>query len=194
MKTIYAYYLVSIDDTTVERFPSVEPENIQTIDGREFVLYAYTTKRKKADEFELFRDMNIFVRKIYVMTEEEYNDFRTAHEECYLDYYHIKTKSIQKGIYRPTDIQVLGTMREIDIVEESTIFDTMDDYTLFKYDEDFNRSIFSSFKNKLSKALDFLLFYSFIEYCYPMETDIDDMTSVDQLSVFLRVCGFTFKR
>ena len=56
-------------------------------------LYAYTTKKKIAKEFEKYRDMNKFIKRVHDVTKEEFDEFESSNIYHRIDIYELLTRS-----------------------------------------------------------------------------------------------------
>lgn len=156
-------------------------------------LYAYTTKKKYAKEFEKYRDMDKFIKVINDISKEDLNDF-----ECTFIYHKIELYEITTRKYDGNGIDAL--ILPIIELEHSHCEDTCE------FIEDFFVDCYSTIKSmkyllksinnkKICKKIGSKIYYKIMDLSIKSFHDVimDEPINPDFLFVFLSEFGNLLK-
>ena len=152
-------------------------------------LYAYTTKKKIAQEFEKYRDMNKFIKRVHDITKEEFDDFESANIYHRIGIYEFLTRSDNK------DELVRSIRLPVVEIENSYCEDTyefiddsfVDCYTVIKSMNTILKSIKSK---KVKKRIGKNIYDTMMDMSIKISNDVsmatDEDMEVDTLALFLQ--------
>ena len=193
---VYCYYLVR-DNISVEEFPATLPSIVQSesVDGKDVVLYAYTTDKNDAEMFENTRDMSLFYKKVLNLTESEF--YRFSDDLTELTFYEatLMTKKKYNGIERSQKTLVYCTMYEyikITYTKSAIIRKVFRDLTPEYISNGF------LFNDNLRESLNYLLYEDILEESLmPLDDSLHfnyDEFIIDEFSLFIRLFSNTLKK
>lgn len=152
-------------------------------------LYAYTTKKKIAKEFEKYRDMNKFIKRVHDVTKEEFDDFESSNIYHKIDIYELLTRSDNEDeLVCPIRLPVVE-------IENSYCEDTyefiddsfVDCYTVIKSMNTILKSIKSKkVKKRIGKNIYDTMMDISIKISNDVSMAIDEDMEVDTLALFLQ--------
>lgn len=190
---IYCFYLVrKFINTNV--YKGVYSDDVESIDGKEIALYAFTPEKESAKYFRKTRQMDLFYEKVLEMNREEYNEFCDDNKAYLLEYHTFNTKSIINNKYNVLMAYVLCTTIESDCIlyyKEDYVLEILSDILTDEFTEILSKI---KFKDKIEKKLnDIFLLSEIMNKVYPLEDINYDLFVIDELSLYIKLFSNTLK-
>lgn len=194
---VYCFYLV-MDEIIPQEYPGVFADTIQQLNGKDYSLYAFTQNKEFVKFFKKNRDMNKFIYK--VVDVDDLEEFINDHDGYLLEFHSVRIKEIINGEERISFTEILMTKEESDYIlfySDTAFIDSIIDsheFNSINVMDAFN--LFDAFKKSIRKSLEMLCYIDLIQGAFfdVEETSYDGILITDQLSIYTKVFGNTFKR